>query len=57
MKAYRFDCTFDGHICITTDDVDDCKQRLDNAIDELIKKADDYLKDINNYSLTITNID
>lgn len=57
MRVYQFDVTFGGHICITTDDVDDCKQRLEIAIKDLIKKADEYLKDTNNYSLTISDID
>lgn len=57
MRVYNFDITFGGHICIITDDADEVKQRLEIEIEDLIKKADEYLKDINNYSLTITNIE
>ena len=57
MRIYNFDITFGGHICIITDDADEVKQRLEIEIEEIIKKANDYLKDTNNYSLTIRDID
>lgn len=57
MRVYNFDITFGGHICIITDDADEVKQRLEIEIEDLIKRADEYLKDTNNYSLTISDID
>lgn len=57
MRVYNFDITFGGHICIITDDADEVKQRLEIEIEDLIKKANEYLKDTNNYSLTISDID
>ena len=56
MKIYKLDCTLDNHICVVARDTDEFKEHLAYAMDELVADAENYLRNIKNYNITIDEI-